>query len=76
MRARRSADLRAPAARRRDVKSEAIKTGGDVLSLAVVASTLLEWLPALAAVVSIIWGVIRIYETRTVQALVARWMAR
>jgi hypothetical protein len=58
------------------MKSEAIKTGGDVLSLAVVASTLLEWLPAVAAVVSIIWGVIRIYETRTVQELVARWMAR
>jgi len=58
------------------MKSVATKTGGDVLSLAVVASTLLEWLPALAAVVSIIWGVIRIYETRTVQGLVARWTAR
>jgi hypothetical protein len=43
----------------------------DASSLAVVAGTLFEWLPAVAALASLIWTVIRIYETDTVQ----RWIA-
>jgi hypothetical protein len=31
------------------------------------------YLPAFAAIVTIIWTTIRIYETETVKKLVARW---
>lgn len=48
------------------------KQAGDVLSISTVVATMGGWLPSIAAVVSIIWGVIRIYETETVQ----RWMGR
>lgn len=40
----------------------------DALSIATVLATLSAWLPPLAALASLIWGVIRIFETRTVQA--------
>lgn len=43
----------------------------DALSLVVVGATILKWLPAIAAVFSIVWTAIRIYESRTVQSLVA-----
>lgn len=36
------------------------------------AATLITWLPPLAAALSIVWTVIRIYETATVQ----RWLKR
>lgn len=39
----------------------------DVLSVATVLATLSAWLPPLAAAASLIWGLIRIWETRTVQ---------
>lgn len=45
----------------------------DLSSFAVVGGTLLEYLPAVAAVFSIIWTVIRIYETRTFQKLIKKW---
>ena len=45
---------------------------GDVISLSIVVGTLVQYLPAVAAVVSIVWGCIRIYETKTVQNLLGR----
>ena len=39
----------------------------DALSLATVLGTIMNWLPAVAAVFTIIWTAIRIYETKTVQ---------
>lgn len=39
----------------------------DALSLTTVLATLAAWLPPLAALASIIWTGIRIYETETVQ---------
>ena len=39
----------------------------DALSLATVLGTIMSWLPAVAAVFTIIWTLIRIYETKTVQ---------
>ena len=48
---------------------QTVKAAGDVLSLTVVVGTLANWLPAIAALISIIWGVIRIYETDTVQRM-------
>jgi hypothetical protein len=48
------------------------KTIVDVSSITVVLATLVEWLPAVAALASLIWSVIRIYETETVQ----RWIKK
>lgn len=39
----------------------------DAISVGTVVSTLLGYLPALAALASLIWSVIRIIETDTVQ---------
>ena len=39
----------------------------DGVSVATVMGTLLSWLPAIAALFTIRWTVIRIYETKTIQ---------
>jgi len=44
----------------------------DASSIVVVAGTLIDWLPAVAALASLIWSVIRIYETETFQ----RWIKK
>lgn len=44
----------------------------DAISLATVVGTLVEVLPAVAALLSIVWSAIRIYETETVQ----RWLGK
>ncbi|HEY8027683.1 MAG TPA: hypothetical protein VIF60_24295 [Burkholderiaceae bacterium] len=41
----------------------------DVASLATIGATLAGWLPSIAALASLVWTLIRIYETRTVQWL-------
>ena len=41
----------------------------DAVSVSTIIATLLSWLPHVAALVSIIWGIIRIWETDTVQKL-------
>ena len=46
----------------------AVKAAGDALSIATVIATLAQWLPAVAALASIVWSVIRILETRTVRS--------
>ena len=51
---------------------QAVKAAGDVVSLTVVVGTLANWLPAVAALISIIWGIIRIYETDTVQRMLRK----
>lgn len=40
----------------------------DGASIATVMGTLMNWLPAVAALFSIVWTTIRIYETKTVQS--------
>lgn len=52
--------------------AEPIKPVVDALSIVTVIGTLAEWLPPLAAFLTIIWTLIRIYETRTVQ----KWLKR
>jgi hypothetical protein len=47
--------------------TEGVKTVTDVLSIATVIGTLAEVLPALAALFSIVWSIIRILETDTVK---------
>lgn len=44
----------------------------DGLSIGTVVGTLVSYLPSAAALVSVIWGLIRIYETVTVQKIVKR----
>lgn len=52
--------------------SEQTKHAADALSVVTVLASLTAWLPPIAALISIIWGLIRIYETRTVQKLLGR----
>ena len=52
-----------------DTTVSTIKHGVDALSLLFVAATLAKILPPLAAFLSIVWTAIRIYETKTVQAI-------
>ena len=51
---------------------EGMKPAGDILSIGVVLATLASWLPAIAALFTIIWTAIRIYETQTVQGLLGK----
>ena len=46
---------------------EATKHAVDALSVLTVLGTLMETLPAIAALFTIIWTAIRIWETKTVQ---------
>ena len=47
--------------------SESTKHAVDAVSVVTVVGTLAQWLPAMAALFTIIWTFIRILETRTVQ---------
>lgn len=48
------------------------KTAVDALSLMTVVGTLVDALPSIAALISIIWGLIRIWETETIKKLTGR----
>jgi len=48
------------------------KTIVDGLSVVTVVGTLMSVLPAIAATFTIVWTLIRIWETKTVQSLVKR----
>ncbi len=54
------------------VMNESAKQAVDALSLGTVVATVAGWLPAVAAIFTIVWTGIRIYESRTVQNLVIR----
>lgn len=45
---------------------------GDAASIGVVAGTLAGWLPSVAALLTIIWTLIRIIETDTMQRLLVK----
>jgi hypothetical protein len=49
---------------------EATKTAVDALSFMTVLGTLMDVLPSIAALFTIIWTGIRIYETETVQKFI------
>ena len=48
------------------------KAAVDLASIGTVVATLAGWLPAVAALFTIIWTAIRIWETETVQKLLKR----
>ena len=50
-----------------------LKPIGDALSISTVIATIAGWLPAAAALVTIVWTGIRIWETKTVQGFVKRF---
>lgn len=54
------------------VEHETAKTVGDAVSLVTVVGTLAEVLPAIAALFTIVWTGLRIYETETVQKLLGK----
>lgn len=47
---------------------DTVKHAVDAVSVVTVVGTLMEILPAIAALFTIVWTAIRIYETDTVQA--------
>lgn len=55
---------------------EAMKTGADVLSVFTMIGALVEVLPSIAALFTIVWTGIRIYESETVKDLIAKWKNR
>jgi hypothetical protein len=56
----------------KDHLNEGTKHVLDGLSLLTVLGTLMDWLPAVAALLSIIWTLLRIYESKTVQSLLGK----
>lgn len=50
-----------------DSMNDSIKHAVDTVSIATVLGTLTHMLPSIAALFSIVWSAIRIYETKTVQ---------
>ena len=48
----------------------------DASSIVVIAGTLIDWLPAVAALASLVWTTIRIYETETFQKWMRKWLKR
>jgi len=55
-----------------DSTNETFKHAVDALSIVTVVGTLVEMLPSIAAIFTIVWTAIRIYETDTVQGLFGR----
>jgi hypothetical protein len=51
---------------------ETIKHIGDVVSVTTVVGTLAGILPSIAALITIVWTSIRVYETDTVQRLLRK----
>lgn len=51
---------------------ETVKHYVDLASLGTAFATLVGWLPHVAALLSVIWTALRIYETDTVQKLLRR----
>jgi hypothetical protein len=62
----------AGAIRRSEVMEPSLKHGLDAVAIGTVVATIAGWLPAVAAALSIIWTLIRIFETKTVQRLLGR----
>ena len=50
-----------------EATSETVKHAMDALSVITVVGTLVNMLPSIAAIFTIVWTAIRIYETDTVQ---------
>jgi hypothetical protein len=56
-----------------DQVDEHLKQTLDIVSITTVFGTLMGILPSIAALLSIIWSVVRLYETNTVQKLIRKY---
>ena len=56
----------------KEMATESTKTLVDGLSVVTVVGTIGELLPPMAALFTLVWTVIRIYETKTVQKLLGK----
>jgi hypothetical protein len=56
-----------------DAVNEHTKSIIDWTSIGVAFGSLLQILPSIAAALSIVWTVIRIYETKTIQNFIKKW---
>ena len=54
------------------INMDQLKNIGDIPSVTVVAGTLMSFLPPLAALLTVIWTCIRIYETKTIQRFIRK----
>ena len=52
---------------------DGMKQIADVVSVTTVFGTLMGILPSIAAIFSIAWSVVRLYETKTVQDMVQKY---
>ncbi|MFA7597014.1 MAG: hypothetical protein WCY92_11730 [Novosphingobium sp.] len=52
--------------------SDSAKHAIDAVSIGTGVAALVQWLPSIAAILTIIWTALRIYETRTIQRLLGR----
>jgi hypothetical protein len=59
-----------------DQLDPAVVRAGDIFFIAVVLGALVDFLPSLATVLTVVWMAIRIWETRTVQGIIARLRRR
>jgi hypothetical protein len=55
---------------------EPVKHTVDAAAAGIAVTTVLGWLPAIAAAFTIVWTAIRIWETKTVQDFVATMRGR
>lgn len=55
---------------------EVVKSGMDALSVFTMVGALVEVLPSIAALFTIVWTGIRIYETETVKKFIQDWKNR
>lgn len=55
-----------------DQVDEHLKQTLDLVSITTVFGTLMGILPSVAAILSIIWSIVRLYETNTVQKIIAK----
>ena len=51
---------------------EGMKQVIDLVSVTTIFGTLMGALPSIAAVFSIVWSILRIYETKTVQSFISK----
>ena len=52
--------------------AESLKATGDITSISILGMTFMEAIPDMAAVLTLLWTIIRLYETNTVQRLLKR----
>lgn len=53
--------------------TDVIKTAVDCTSIGATIAVLMNYLPVATAVLTLLWTVLRLYETKTVQDLIARF---